>query len=485
MSFASTSSFKNIFDNNSNSYDFNNFNFIDFENNYISLEDLEQQISKESLLYSPINSNNVYKEKQNNSESKLDNNLITNDQNKKERPKDCVVCNLPTNCCYFDVPSCLGCRSFFRRSILGKRLYTCKYNENCQIDKGERCRACRFDKCLLGGMDFRNIQKFPDGFEIDKINSILTERKRQLISKKVLAPQNKENSIIMGEEFLSERLKPELEILKILAYSDDCLLYIRHSETDISTIFPYSSIFDILQPNGVGNFSIFSKANTFSKSRLIPRNYDYFYEQMQYGNNFMAPIWFFIDSFLFIEMTKTWPIVQQLSLGDKFQLYSHNGIVAIVFSQLFYSTYIQGSEIFIFPCGFSPLFVKNNQNSVNLFYKHILKIKEANLTKEEFLILRAAIFFHTASTELSSKGCKTLQIELDKLSKALMFYEQRKWGDTGGAERYAYLMLLITRAFQIGNVHKNFLAKVTEKKLSVHKINHPKFIGSLLFDEIY
>jgi len=40
-------------------------------------------------------------------------------------------------------------------------------------------------------MDFRTIQKFPDGFNIEQISALLTEKKRQL----------KENSSIMVTDF--------------------------------------------------------------------------------------------------------------------------------------------------------------------------------------------------------------------------------------------------------------------------------------------
>lgn len=55
------------------------------------------------------------------------------------------------------------------------------WNEN--FFKGEFCRSCRFDRCLLGGMNFRTIQKFPNGIDVNKISAMLTEKKRQLFEK--------------------------------------------------------------------------------------------------------------------------------------------------------------------------------------------------------------------------------------------------------------------------------------------------------------
>ncbi|KAF7633312.1 hypothetical protein Mgra_00007290 [Meloidogyne graminicola] len=396
------------------------FNNYLTEKDYCSLEELEKHISKEALLCFSDVCFDVDKQigKQNILQS------LTS-----TKPKDCIVCGKQAKCCYFDVPCCKGCRSFFRRSVLSQKLFTCKNNENCQILKGERCRACRFDRCLLCGMNFRKIQSYPDGIEIDKINNILTQRKRKLFSREVLTLQNEEISIIMNKAFLSER--PEIELLNILDYADECLLHIRHSEIDVSTIYYNKSIFQLLNPFDEENKSILSKTNIFSKKRRIPNNPDYFIQPIQEEKKvYRLPILLYIDSFLFIEMFKTYPILKQLSLEDKIELYSKNGFKTIVFSELFYSNIIHGNEILTFPNGYSPIYNnKDNKIIYNLCYKHTIKIKEANLSKEEFLLLRAAIFFHTASTELSSEGCKILHFEYEKLSQALMFYERNKWGD--------------------------------------------------------
>uniref|UniRef100_A0A1I8BXG5 NR LBD domain-containing protein n=1 Tax=Meloidogyne hapla TaxID=6305 RepID=A0A1I8BXG5_MELHA len=288
------------------------FSYPFFENDYISLEDLEKQINKEALLcFSSIscNINNKTENNNLNSEKTREKNF---ELSRNERPTDCVVCSRPAKCCHFDVPSCLG----------------------------ELCRSCRFDRCLLGGMDFRTIQKFPDGVEVDKISAMLTERKHQL-SKKDSSHQIDINS----------------------------------------------------------------------------------------GQNNIIMI----------------------------RLYSRNGLATIVFSQLFYSKTFLGSEILIFPTGFSPLMFVHDKLSNQLFYKHMIIMKEFNLSREEFLILRALIFFNTATAELSRIGYGIVQTELEKLSKTLMFYERRKWGDAGGAERFANLMLIIGAAFQIGKTHRKFL----------------------------
>nr|CAD2198287.1 unnamed protein product [Meloidogyne enterolobii] len=417
-----------------------------FEDNYVSLEDLENQIDKKTLLYFSNTSYNINNELMIDSNTSLENNNEKNyEPIKKERPTDCVVCARPAKCCYFDVPSCLGCRSFFRRSVLKQHSYSCKNNGNCQIGKGELCRSCRFDRCILGGMDFRTIQKFPDGFSVDKVSALLTEKKRQLSEKASV-------KVFSGLE------RSEVEVLQLLMYFDNNFLHIRYSETDIHTsIYFDKSMSDLINNDGGGlTYSILARSDQFSKHRRVANNYNFYQQRLSEGDySILSPNWLYIDSFLIIEMTKTMPVLQQLSFEDKIRLYSRNGMATVVFSALFYSKNLQGSDIFIFPNGFSPLLIASDEKLFYfLFYKHMIKMKEINLSREEFLILRTLIFLHTATSELSRSGYEIVQTEIEKLSRALMFYERSKWGDTGGAMRFTNLMLTLSAAFQMSKAHQ-------------------------------
>ncbi|CAG0896326.1 unnamed protein product [Cyprideis torosa] len=67
----------------------------------------------------------------------------------------CMVCGDKASGKHYGVPSCDGCRGFFKRSIrryIDKRSldYVCKENGNCIVDVARRnqCQACRFKKCL-------------------------------------------------------------------------------------------------------------------------------------------------------------------------------------------------------------------------------------------------------------------------------------------------------------------------------------------------
>nr|CAD2173724.1 unnamed protein product [Meloidogyne enterolobii] len=443
--------------NISTPYTFNydsGFSYPSFDNGRVSLEDLETQIDKESLIcFSSIDNKTA-----NNNTLNLENKRRNNLNSLVKMPKNCVVCGKPAKFCHFDVPSCSGCFSFFRRSILDQHLYVCKNQGNCRIEEGEFCRSCRFDRCLLGGMNFRTMQKFPNGIDINNISAMLNEKKRQLFEKAAKS-QN----------------YPDFGQYDVIMYSDDKLLHIRYSETDISPNYYHKSMSNILNNIDGGGLSdsILAKSDMFSKRRRVPKSFDFFMQQLRDGVE-ITPRWVTIDSFLIIEMTKTMPVLRQLSFEDKIHLYSRNGLTAIVFSMLFYSKNLQGSDVLISPAGMSPILIKHDETSNLLFYKHLIRIAEFNLSREEFLILRVLILLHTATTELSKIGFGIIHAELEKLSKTLLFYEQHKWGDAKGAERFANLMINIRPILNIGKIHKEHARS--------RKNNFPKFMNNLIFE---
>ncbi|KAJ8667112.1 hypothetical protein QAD02_008774 [Eretmocerus hayati] len=66
----------------------------------------------------------------------------------------CKVCGDKASGKHYGVPSCDGCRGFFKRSIRRNLDYVCKENGHCIVDVSRRnqCQACRFTKCLQVNM---------------------------------------------------------------------------------------------------------------------------------------------------------------------------------------------------------------------------------------------------------------------------------------------------------------------------------------------
>ncbi|KAF1759716.1 hypothetical protein GCK72_016183 [Caenorhabditis remanei] len=81
----------------------------------------------------------------------------------------CQICNSTGNGLHFGVEACRGCTSFFRRSIVQEKVYKCNEDYSCDIgnlsiDMSQKCRRCRFEKCLNVGMKKDAVQKNRDSY---------------------------------------------------------------------------------------------------------------------------------------------------------------------------------------------------------------------------------------------------------------------------------------------------------------------------------
>ncbi|CAJ0578567.1 unnamed protein product, partial [Mesorhabditis spiculigera] len=47
----------------------------------------------------------------------------------------CLVCNDISTGYHYGVPSCNGCKTFFRRTIMKKQTFVCQYEGKCPVDK--------------------------------------------------------------------------------------------------------------------------------------------------------------------------------------------------------------------------------------------------------------------------------------------------------------------------------------------------------------
>ncbi|PIC29345.1 hypothetical protein B9Z55_020958 [Caenorhabditis nigoni] len=84
--------------------------------------------------------------------------VLSSKLSKKIRPSECLVCHRPAHQHHCGVPTCKGCKTFFRRIFISQESHKCHFDTNC-FDEAEResfnlrCRFCRFQKCIQVGMN--------------------------------------------------------------------------------------------------------------------------------------------------------------------------------------------------------------------------------------------------------------------------------------------------------------------------------------------
>uniref|UniRef100_W8C2E6 Probable nuclear hormone receptor HR38 n=1 Tax=Ceratitis capitata TaxID=7213 RepID=W8C2E6_CERCA len=67
----------------------------------------------------------------------------------------CAVCGDIAVCLHYGVRTCEGCKGFFKRTVQKNSKYVCLANQSCPVDRRRRnrCQFCRFQKCLIVGME--------------------------------------------------------------------------------------------------------------------------------------------------------------------------------------------------------------------------------------------------------------------------------------------------------------------------------------------
>ncbi|PIC29338.1 hypothetical protein B9Z55_020953 [Caenorhabditis nigoni] len=69
------------------------------------------------------------------------------------RPSKCLVCYRPAHQHHCGVPTCKGCKTFFRRMYISQNINKCQFDMN-RFNEAEResfnirCQYCRFQKCI-------------------------------------------------------------------------------------------------------------------------------------------------------------------------------------------------------------------------------------------------------------------------------------------------------------------------------------------------
>ncbi|XP_002156561.1 nuclear receptor subfamily 2 group E member 1 isoform X1 [Hydra vulgaris] len=74
--------------------------------------------------------------------------------------QSCRICGDRSSGRHYGVPSCDGCRGFFKRSVRRNVSYACKFQGECVIDLKRRnqCQFCRYQRCLKVGMNKNAVQ---------------------------------------------------------------------------------------------------------------------------------------------------------------------------------------------------------------------------------------------------------------------------------------------------------------------------------------
>ncbi|KAI1698685.1 zinc finger, c4 type (two domains) domain-containing protein [Ditylenchus destructor] len=329
-----------------------------------------------------------------------------------------------TNAClnHYGVPSCNGCKTFFRRSLFESKTYECKLNGMCSKMNGiNRCRACRFDRCVLVGMNPRAMQ-FPASVDVAKLSEKVANRRTGLVFEEAI----------------------ESKTIQSLVYVELKVRKIRESSRWLSESVIFRSIRELLS----NQENVLAHADQYPKELSWPLTFD---EALKLSEQRTAKL----------ALARTMPVFSQLEYKDQEALLKDAILTNTILLAAFYSSQMK-SETFIMPDGFSPIKASNAMFLLpnDVILKGMMKrmklltcltmeaMFRIQMTMEEFVLLKAIIYSHSAIHGLSERGRVLLEKESIRYSKTLMKHLQSRMGAAPGAKKYAEIVFFIGCFFQ-------------------------------------
>ncbi|CCD70296.1 Nuclear hormone receptor family member nhr-1 [Caenorhabditis elegans] len=335
----------------------------------------------------------------------------------------CAVCSDLATGYHYGVASCNGCKTFFRRTIVSEQTFICQYNGNCDVNKNIRCacRHCRFNKCLLVGMDAKALQ----------IPAIQNDRDRIGPTKKIkmssgsddeqaTTPHRLQDQEIIDQLTQVEGLCQELrrciipEVTGVThALTSPCLLF---ETTDLKV--------DV------------SLTNTIFKE-LFPASMN------------DIRMWNIREMRICIEWAKTFDVYQRLNLFDQFALVRNFAFAFNLLNRVFYSP-DHGPDKIVFQNG--AFIMRQPQQQVQLsgcrpIYTRqmdeiMIPFRKLQLSVAEFATFKAALFFNPDALDLSPQAKQEVFEERNKYLGGLFTCITQKIGIPTGVQKYGSLLMM-------------------------------------------
>ncbi|KAI1702350.1 ligand-binding domain of nuclear hormone receptor domain-containing protein [Ditylenchus destructor] len=410
-----------------------------------------------------------------------------------EMPRNCLVCGQHTNSRHYDVPSCNGCKSFFNRSLVASKTYACKLNGMCTRMHGKLVigNITMTQGVVLFRMNLRAI-KFSASVDVAKLSEKVANRRRYLSQK-----YGERCPVLIGKTGLVFEETIEDKIIQSLVYVELKIRKIRESSRWLSDFVMFRSIRELLEST---HENVLAHANQYPKDLKWPLSID---EAIRIEASEGRPRWLMLDIFLCIEMARTMAAFLQLDYNDQEALLKQAILANALLLQAFYSWQMK-SETFTMPNGCLPTVDFDSESEVSFGIPKWLIAKlsknyrgriadrtqliscrtmaamlRIQMTMEEFVLLKAVIYSHSAIHGLSERGRVLLEKESIRYSKTLMKHLQSRMGAEPGAKKYAEIIsfvgCLFNGAQQIREIHV-YIESVLHRP-----INCPPYMETIMY----
>jgi nuclear factor 4 len=399
----------------------------------------------------------------------------------------CVVCKDVAFGNHYGTLVCNGCKGFFRRSIWSKRKYSCRFGNDCRVEKSTRniCRACRLRRCFSQGMKPEAVQLERDKYsENSPTSSVQSNDQTQWTtlfgdSKDVIGTRTSSSSqtdlssndfnkpYFPNNLFKPTPIRPVVPVTVKNTTDFHLIDELLQIEAEVLNLGDGDEKIDELKPFGKLNVK-FEMA--FTHPELVSKRYTLDFS----GQKILDPVSFVCGwrrGFThYVDWVKRLPTFQLLSHEDKISLARHR-LVNISWWTHTYHSYLSGRDGLCLSNGHyhpyktdahfheaDPIMRAFSEPLMpNVIEDLILPIRQLKMDPVEFALMRVLIFFRD-EFDLSNDGLEIIRNVRDQYSRLLYNYITYKFGDDllTAINRYMELLNFIPPILQL-------TAKVNER----------------------
>ncbi|CAI2354861.1 unnamed protein product [Caenorhabditis sp. 36 PRJEB53466] len=386
------------------------------------------------------------------------------------RPTECSICGKNASGYHYDVPSCNGCKTFFRRLCISEKNFACKANGNCfdlmVRDKPIKCRACRYQKCISAGMNPLAMQVDEKEATAGNFKKLTKRPKQESIDEEIEEDEHQHDKRIVTKQTINELNSLENKMQKMV----DLLVYL---ESKVEKFRASSYNPDWKTMTGLEGFllssnqiSVADKAGPMPgwplKTDCSPPKPPNF--AMQKGPQYSPDRkqWLIFDLMTTVEYAKTFMFFHRLDLRDRMILMRYVTL-AIMNLHISYFTVSKKFDTIIHPDGkLAP------QKKGMVYAETVMSISpliRCEIQSTEYVLLKAITLCNPAVPDLSNHAQEILSGEREQYADALFDHclRNRKDGPAQFAELIAMVDLLERQQRMQKNLHLLYVAPFVSK----------------------
>ncbi|CAP39641.1 Protein CBR-NHR-154 [Caenorhabditis briggsae] len=391
-------------------------------------------------------------------------------------PSKCLVCRNPAIGYHYDVPSCNGCKTFFRRTIITGRKFECTKNRVCMegtepVDMSKRlCRACRFAKCVEVGMNPMAIQAEVKTEEGKVLRSeVLSQRESMGVV----------SSLMVTEEDLLSRMIEKLTLVesKIEPLHRSGVPPGYRDIRKLEEILDSKPVFIISEIPNLKFCPMPCPKETKEKPHLRRRCTNYVH------SSFLASI----------ESSKMFDFSSQINLESRMLLMKHATVVCSNMMNAFFSMNEMKSDVLLHPDGSisGPMHKKDRETNtisdhVRTLQKTLISFLNNKIDKIEYLLFKAIMLCNPAVPGLSVIDQQIIEKERNQYVKSLLNYCLLQHGKLHGPARFGAILALAPTIENQSKLQKDFHVYLKARHFQKHKeMGHTgrKCVSSM-FDQV-